>query len=182
MCTPVGHSLAALSLFYLSGTRPPREDLWRLGGLVLLANLPDFDFIPGILAGDPGRYHHGISHSLGFALVTAVAVYLLLAAGGRARWQVAAMAFLAYGSHLLLDWLTWDPPGRNGQGIPLLWPFSETYYLAPQTLFLRVERHDLLSAETLGNNLAGLALELAVLLPLAWLAAYRWRRTGSPAG
>ena len=39
---------------------------------VLFANAPDLDFVPGILLGDPGAYHHGISHSLGFALMVAV--------------------------------------------------------------------------------------------------------------
>ena len=88
------------------------------------------------------------------------------------RITTAFIAFALVGSHLLLDWLTWDPPGYNEQGIPLFWPWSDVYYLAPQTLFLRVERQDLLSAETLSNNFAGLAVEMAVLIPLVLMA--RW--------
>ncbi len=69
MCTPVGHSLAALGIFYLAGRRPSRDEIRRLGWFIVLANLPDFDFIPGILIGDPGRFHHTYSHSIGFVLL-----------------------------------------------------------------------------------------------------------------
>ena len=173
MCTPIGHSLAGLTLYYATGSKPAVQDTRRLGWFILLANLPDFDFIPGILTGDPGRYHHGISHSIGMVLI----VFMLAWWWGKprlanSRLAIAFTVFAVVGSHLLLDWLTWDPPGLNGQGIPLLWPWSDTYYLAPHTIFPRVERHNLLSAETLTNNLTGLAIELAVFTPLALLA--RW--------
>lgn len=177
MCTPIGHSLAALGLFYATGSKPVKEDTRRLGWFILLANLPDFDFIPGILIGDPGRFHHGISHSIGLALI----IFMLAWWWNRpklanSRLATAFIAFALVGSHLLLDWLTWDPPGYNEQGIPFLWPWSDMYYLAPQTLFLRVERQNLLSAETLTNNLTGLVIEVAVLVPLVLLVRWWMRR------
>ena len=177
MCTPIGHSLAGLTLFYATGSKPAREDSRRLGWFILLANLPDFDFIPGILLGDPGRYHHGISHSIGMALIVFLVAWWWASAKLRPnRIAIAFTAFVVFSSHLLLDWLTWDPPGANGQGIPLLWPWSDEYYLSPITLFPRVERHNLLSHETLANNLTGLAIELAVFVPLVLLARFRKTR------
>jgi len=171
MCTPVGHSLAGMAIFYATGNKPAKEDIRRLGWFILLANLPDFDFIPGILLGEPGRYHHGISHSIGMGLIVFLLAWWWASARfARNRITIAFTAFALVGSHLLLDWLTWDPPGTNGQGVPLLWPWSDEYYLAPVTIFPRVERHDLLSAETLANNLTGLVIELAVFVPLVLLA------------
>ena len=32
-------------------------------------NAPDLDFIPGLILGRPNLYHHGISHSLGAAVI-----------------------------------------------------------------------------------------------------------------
>lgn len=34
---------------------------------LVVADAPDLDFIPDLLVGDTGRYHHGITRSMGFA-------------------------------------------------------------------------------------------------------------------
>ena len=173
MCTPVGHSLAGLALFYATGNKSAKEDTRRLGWFILLANLPDFDFIPGILIGDPGRFHHGVTHSIGFVLLIAFMAWLWgKPALANNRFMIFNLSDLLVGSHLLIDWLTWDPPGNDAQCIPLFWPWSDASFLSPITIFNRVERQDLLSYETLSNNLSGLVIETAVLLPFVLLA--RW--------
>ena len=76
MPLPVGHSLAGY-LIYLGAERDTSLYRWKLILLyVFAANLPDLDILPGFLMGLPNRYHHGISHSLGFAILAGMVVIL----------------------------------------------------------------------------------------------------------
>jgi len=86
MATPVGHMLMGASTLALSGPRRARARLVALGALVGAA--PDLDFLPGLVLGDPARFHHGPTHSLGFALLAALATWLL-ASRQRGRWAHA---------------------------------------------------------------------------------------------
>jgi len=110
-----------------------RGPVWVLAA-VTLANAPDLDFLPGLLAGDPVRWHRGATHTLLAALVVAVAAW------GLARWRQsrsprrwAVLAGTAWASHLLVDWLTVDvvPP----YGVPVLWPLVVAHSHAPIALF-----------------------------------------------
>jgi membrane-bound metal-dependent hydrolase YbcI (DUF457 family) len=101
-----------------------------LAGAVVLANVPDLDFLPGLAIGDPDAFHRGVTHTLGAAALVAATAWLLARwwrANRPAAW--AAFAALAYGSHLLVDWMTVDavPPA----GIRLLWPISGRWMHAP---------------------------------------------------
>jgi membrane-bound metal-dependent hydrolase YbcI (DUF457 family) len=103
---------------------------WLLAGTVLFANAPDLDFLPGLAVGDPDAFHRGVTHTLGAAVAVAAAVWLLARWRGAARpWWWAAFVALAYGSHLLVDWMTVDavPPA----GIQLLWPLTDRWLHAP---------------------------------------------------
>jgi membrane-bound metal-dependent hydrolase YbcI (DUF457 family) len=114
--------------------RPPgphRLDL--LAGAVVLANAPDLDFVPGLLLGRPDAFHRGVTHTLGAAVLVTLATWAI------ARWRRAerpgwwaAFAAAAYGSHLLVDWVTVDavPP----VGIQMLWPLSASWLHAPFNL------------------------------------------------
>jgi hypothetical protein len=85
---------------------------------------PDLDFVPGILIGNMRAFHHGISHSLGFAgLLTAAAFLLLRRFEPAAASRGAVMAFLSCISHVLLDLISVNDGSR---GVPLLWPVSST--------------------------------------------------------
>lgn len=142
MPLPVAHSLAGGSLF-VGLDADGRHLSWKRALLaIILANAPDLDFLPGMLIGDPNRFHHGPSHSLGMAVFVAV-----LAAGVAAlgyRWPLrrggsaprgagsavagtAMIVGLLWTSHILLDAVTADllPP----YGVPLLWPLSSEYFL-----------------------------------------------------
>jgi inner membrane protein len=188
MATPVGHGLAGLSLFLLAiqsfrGRR--RATLLLL--VVVFALLPDFDFIPGILIGQPAAYHHGISHSLGAGIVAA-----LLGAWIARRWWPAQtglvflLLFAAYSSHLLFDFFGTD--SRPPYGIPLFWPLSSAPYLSPIPLFTGV-RH-VRSTEGLllewiegvisWHNVLSVGREVLLLLPLVLAFWYLGRmRTGT---
>ena len=103
-----------------------------LAGAVLLANGPDFDFVPGVLIGHPGVFHRGFSHTLAAAVVVGVAVWLArrLRADGAAL-RVALWAAATYGSHLLIDYFSCDAtPPYGGR---FLWPLSDAYYLSAVT-------------------------------------------------
>jgi membrane-bound metal-dependent hydrolase YbcI (DUF457 family) len=110
---------------------PHRLDL--LAGAVVLANAPDLDFVPGLVLGQPDAFHRGVTHTLGAAMVMTAVTWLL------ARWRRAerpgwwdCLAAVAYGSHLLVDWMTVDavPP----VGIQMLWPLSDAWLHAPVNL------------------------------------------------
>lgn len=154
MPLPVGHALAGIAWQRI---RPGFffNNSW-LDALffMFLANLPDADFLPGLILGRPNLYHHGVFHSLGAALaVAAIGAGLFQLQrprdgarwGGRvgARrhgrfWGMAAMIFLIFYSHLLLDFFTRDLVAPYG--LPLWWPFSSRYVIAPQPFFINITR------------------------------------------
>lgn len=126
----------------------------------LRANL---DALPGIVLGEIGRFHHGITHSLPVAALAGAAV--LLASGLLSRrWPayLAAVLFLVYASHLLLDFFTLDTGAPYG--IPLFWPFSHETYQSHWPVLPNVQHTSgpLLST----HNLLLVLREVAVLLPV----------------
>jgi inner membrane protein len=138
-----------------------------------LALAPDLDFLPGLLVGRPALYHHGVSHSLGFALAAALAAALLLRFEGWSRREVFLLAFLSYLSHLLLDLV--GPDGRPPYGIPVFWPLSPTFLHSPVTLLLGVRHAPTTDASVLEwaagifqwVNLLAIAVELVLVGLLA---------------
>ena len=74
------------------------------------ANLPDVDFLPGLLIGNPRALHRGPSHSLMAALIAAGAGASLVTWSFMPWLTRAALIFLAYGSYVGLDYFT---PGRG---------------------------------------------------------------------
>ena len=145
MATPIGHFLigAAIGAVFSIGDKTRRSI--ALGAVAAMA--ADLDFIPGLLLGEPSRFHHAQSHSCAFALLAAL-LTMLVARNARLRWSL--LIGLAYASHLALDLLTFDdsPP----QGIPLLWPWSESVFQSPVMLLPNVlhKRSMLLSAHNFG--------------------------------
>ncbi|HDQ41861.1 MAG TPA: metal-dependent hydrolase [Desulfonatronum sp.] len=162
-----------------------------LAACLFLANLPDLDFLPGLLMGAPNRYHQGFSHSLFFMFCFATLAFFLL---NRYRARQAAefparrllFCLLVAGlSHPILDFFSLDTSAP--QGVPLFWPFSPEHYSSPWPLFLNVQRADLpgmaffaslLSMHNLRGALRELLFGLALLL-LVYAARRRGRRAWS---
>lgn len=140
MPLPIGHALAGVAFFR---TRPGLffKNKW-LDALcfVFLANLPDADFLPGIILGFPNFYHHGIFHSLGAALAVAAAMGWISFQKKRHFWQLSAITFLIFYSHLLLDFFSKDFAAPYG--LPLFWPFLNKYYISAHPIFLNITRSD----------------------------------------
>lgn len=176
MATPIGHALAGLavaSLARLANSRPVEapicptsigvqvRHILQVRGVsvmlaVVMAMAPDLDLIPGMVQGQPVRYHGGISHSLGCGILLS-----LLAAG---LWRMARLpnnlptrmvftiSMLAFASHLLLDMM--GPDGREPFGIPLLWPLSDARYLTPRPILFGVH-HASTTTAGFGEFLSG---------------------------
>ena len=150
MSSPIGHSLAGyvIHTIHLRTLRP--ENYRNLLIFIFIANLADLDFLPGILIGKPNLYHHGISHSLGTAVIFSLCSTLLFQLN---RYGSALKAFCPYlslyASHLILDVLSLD--GRLPHGIPIFWPITSEYYTFP---VLPPIKHSRLDHATIGQFLS----------------------------
>ena len=125
MPSPVGHILGGAAV-YLAASRGEYRSRAVLGVTLLSSILPDFDFLPGILIGDPSAFHHGISHSLTVAVFVGSLVFFF---GRRLHTkiavQTATLAALAYFFHIVLDAVSVNEGTR---GVPILWPWSDRQF------------------------------------------------------
>ena len=183
MATPIGHCLLSYSVYSVAGktTEESNAILWAC---LFLSVAPDFDFIPGILQGQPNLYHQGISHSLGAALGTSAIAALIIRTD---FWRCWGLCFVAYASHLALDACV--PDGRPPFGQPLFWPIINCHYSAPESLhiLLGVRHHASTNAPLADwfggilhlQNLAAVALELLVTFPIVFCARIVGRRVAN---
>ena len=191
MPSPFGHSIAGLAVAWAADLVPgdrawraaPASASWyrRAGnGLsvacALLAMTPDIDLAL--------TRHRTYTHSVGAVIVVGV-VGFAVAAGSSRAWlagapkarrrparaaRIGAMCAAAYASHLLLDWLGVDlyPP----PGLQLFWPFDSGWYISGLDLFRQTRRGHLFTWPVLSQNIAAIAQEMAILVPIAvglWL-------------
>lgn len=138
----------------------PRRDRHAAALVAAIAVAPDLDLLVGT--------HRGASHSVGAALIAGAAAWIVLRSP---RW--AAAAALAWGSHVLLDWLSNDT--RPPIGIMALWPVSREYYKSAIEIFPPVSRR-YWEARFWVYNLRAVAAELILLGPVAAVVAWRARR------
>jgi inner membrane protein len=144
MASTVGHSLAGLAV-YLAVTprdRLKRAALWqdrrRIAMFMVLANLPDLDFLIGLLVwGDAERIHGGVTH--GLPVAAAIAAVLAFAfPAGMSRVRSFLVYFAVIGSHALIDLFTsfhgvgW----AQTYGVTILAPLSDVKVILPLSLFL----------------------------------------------
>jgi len=181
MSSPIGHSLAGLVIAAWREKSFKPKNLKVLALYIFVANAPDLDFIPGVLIGKPNLYHHGISHSIGagllFALVTA---FLVNIKSGKRIWRDFFFMFSLYGSHLILDLISID--GRPPFGIPILWPFTDRYFMIP---LLPPVKHSHLDHATIAqvladifstHNLYVIGLEIILTVPFALIILWWFRK------
>jgi membrane-bound metal-dependent hydrolase YbcI (DUF457 family) len=155
VASPVAHTFAGFWTFLLLTSRLKvrlviacRQYLPQLILLILLANLADVDFLFGT--------HRGFTHSLAVAVFVALAVGCVWRIAGT-FWRSAALCFLAYSSHLLIDLCTGTKLGWNasGAGIDLFWPWKKEFS-SPLILIVGVKHKDfaaLFSIENLQSSL-----------------------------
>jgi inner membrane protein len=174
MPSPLGHSLMGY-IIHRATASPAEEQQWqRIALYVFAANAPDLDLILGLLTGDPNRYHHGISHSIGFALLFAVVFSLFLALRTQeTTGRNFAIFFGLYSSHIALDYFSIDTSAPYGE--PLFWPSSNEYYIAPFAFLPDIWRDSssLTFVPSLFNlhNLWAVSVEFLTLFPFILLIA-----------
>jgi membrane-bound metal-dependent hydrolase YbcI (DUF457 family) len=189
MPMPIAHGAAAVAIYLAFRPRiasapgvhhgVPDGKSWWLAptACLFLAVMPDLDFIPGLLRGQPNLYHQGLSHSLFVLAGCSLLVFVGLKALGRgiaahfSRSRLLFCLLAASLSHPVLDLFSLDT--STPVGVPLFWPVSSEHFSAGWPIFLNVQRADLpgaaffLSLFSLHNLLAGLreaVFGLAVIL------------------
>jgi len=180
--SPVGHSLAGLCGFILARQRlGPIRESWLSLGSIFIANMPDLDFLPGLILGDPRFFHHKGLHS--FMAAAAIGLLTIVLSGrwnlSRIRWSIWAAGL--YVSHVLLDTLAHDPIPPFG--VQLFWPFSESYFTSSITPFARFDYFypdlGIMGALLSTHNIIAVLQEItlmALLVGLVWyFRSRRWR-------
>ena len=134
MPSPIAHSVTgyAISKFFpLWGKVIPGsgKSIIPVFFIIFVANAADLDFIPQLLTGQ--NYHHGLTHSLTFALCFSgimglISYFFCKPLYMRLFW----LTFAVYNSHLFLDCLT-----IGSRGIKILWPFKESLFSLPISIF-----------------------------------------------
>ena len=133
MPLPLLHAVAGYAVYH--GVKKEKPDWALAASCVVLANAADLDFIPGILVGKPDLFHHSLTHSF-----TAAAVISLGFAAAVKLWQKRAflknftISFLAYSTHILLDFSDHSP-------MPLFWPLTPGKFMSRLKAFQPAQIH-----------------------------------------
>lgn len=179
MPSPLGHVLGGTAV-YLAATNTQNRSRLTLAVTLLCSVLPDTDFVPGIIIGEPAVFHHGVSHSLLFAMFVGGLVFLILRRFNNTKIAVlnGILASLAYAFHLLLDLVS----VTEGRGIPILWPLTSDR-LGINLQLLGHFHHGRLAqgiwSVVRWDNLPALIREITVLGATPLLLLWRERRARS---
>jgi len=161
MATTMGHSLLGYVLYLIFYKDYKLFKNWKIIALyVFAANAPDLDFIPGIFIGDANKFHHGISHTLGFSILFALGMYVISKFKRKKDFMIF---FLLYFGHVLIDFLAADtsPPF----GVMLFWPFTKRYFICPYSIFLDIHKATLSGLFDL-HNLMAIVWEMIIFSPI----------------
>ncbi len=189
--TPIGHCLAGYAVYSFSSVEPTKHNQLKLVFLcVFMASAPDLDFIPGILIGRPNLYHHGITHSLGFALMASLVIAGIISIRMKPFSQIFSLCFISYLSHIVIDLFETSGHLTHGGGMPLFWPISTEKFASPIALYLALHYEMMPSAsitkwvKSIFNlyNLRALIHEVVLILPFISLGQLhrRWYRREQP--
>ena len=129
--SPVTHLLA--SWLVASVPKLERRDVALITFAGVAPDLDGLGAIPELLTRHSShpldwfsRYHHVLAHNLTFAVLAAIAVFVL----SKRRWLTAGLAFLTVHLHLAMDLLGSRGPDGYNWPIPYLEPFSSKLQLA----------------------------------------------------
>lgn len=170
MPSPVAHSLIGFIVYY-SLTNKGKINWKIIGTYVLVANLPDFDFIPGFILNSPNNFHRSFSHSIGMSII--FGLFLALISHFKAHPKNFIHNFLLYGglylSHIFLDLFSVDTSVPFG--VQIFWPITHFFYISPFSLFLDIQRDISSNTEfiyTLFNlhNFKTILIEVSIFLPV----------------
>ncbi|MCD6472392.1 metal-dependent hydrolase [Candidatus Aerophobetes bacterium] len=161
MPTSVGHSLLGYIWYLVFKKNRRLIKNWKtILFYLFIANAPDLDLIPGIFIGHANRFHHGITHTLGFSIF--VALILCLVPKFRKKKNFIIF-FLLYFTHVIADFLCADT--TSPFGVMLFWPFTKKYFISFYTIFLDIHKTTLRSLFDL-HNFKAIIIEVLIFLPI----------------
>ena len=181
MPLPIAHSMMGYAISEVAeaaNVRLTNKKWLNVSIFVTLANLPDSDFLPGFLLGEPNRYHQWFTHSLGFAVLAGLAGAWFYWRRNQLKQNAERVGLygmfigLAVLSHVMLDLLTWDttPP----KGMMLFWPFERNHYDVRWDFFLSSRRDNVsttfFSSLLSWYNFKIVLREFFIMTPLVGLA------------
>lgn len=138
MPTMIGHSLAGVLLNETKLFLPAQTAFKSMLIAIILANLADLDFVSGFFVGNPNRFHHGITHSLGATVLVGVLFALYFYIKENRFLAPFAFSSLLYFSHVLFDFFSMDT--SLPRGVPIFWPFTGEHYMSPVSVFSDVHK------------------------------------------
>lgn len=169
--SPIAHSLLGLIIFHLFKRSYVKWNIFIICIILFASNLPDLDFIPGILAGEPNRYHHGISHSFGFVLILSGIIFFIAISWDKTKSKIITGWFILLSSlHIILDFFAHDTIEPFGE--LLFWPVWNSYIISPIPIFFDIRRskeiHQFISSLFSLHNLKALTIEIIFFL-IIWI-------------
>ena len=182
MCTPVGHTLLGGVLFFSNRKASKRTSGLILGMVIILANLPDIDFLFGAIKGNPNMYHHYWTHSIGFAIMAGVLLgFLWRGFKKRDYLTFGILGFFLVLTHVILDYFTKDT--GYPYGVPLLWPIHEGHLISPVSIFQDVNKASssraFIGSLFCWHNLWTIIREIVILGPLSLISWQLFRKRKS---
>lgn len=120
MPLPLGHFAVGITTYEMFEGNEPENSIWRVATFTaVLSNLPDIDVIVGlIIAGNGYVYHRGPTHSIIFALISALIASNLYKLCSKIPKLSFKVCFLIILSHLFADLLFTNSP------VSILWPLE----------------------------------------------------------
>ncbi|MCA9734707.1 MAG: metal-dependent hydrolase [Deferribacteres bacterium] len=185
MPLPVAHGMAGISIYFWGHEiRFFKSRFITVLFFAFVACLPDADFLPGWLQGNPNLYHPIWSHSLGAALVVAGLFAWLFARRNGHFKQYFVIFFSLYYSHIILDFFNNDT--REPFGIMAFWPFNSTYFLSPWPLFDSVQKssdsNTFIASVLSGPNFIAATKEFFIMLPFVLYPIFLKRKNANGSG
>ncbi len=191
MPLPVAYALLGAAVCVAADRDGASAARGRIVAAVVLVNGADLDFLPGLLVGDPHRFHRMQMHSLGWAILMALIAGVLVHRSWSRPWPLrpgwptgaagsALIVGILWATHALLDSLNADY--SDPVGVMLFWPVSRAW-IPSLPLFYNVEKVagaasllDFGRSLLTWHNFQAMALELAVIGPVLVWAIWSRRR------
>ena len=139
MPTPIAHSLCGYIIYSSVKIKDDKINWKTLFSFIVLANLADLDYLPGIYINKPNIFHHGLSHSIVAAIIVGLSISVIYKFNSEKKFFKNFILFSSlYLSHVVLDFFTVDTSIPLGE--QLFWPFTNEYYISSISLFRDISK------------------------------------------
>ncbi|MDJ0601916.1 MAG: metal-dependent hydrolase [Crocosphaera sp.] len=134
MASPIGHGLAGCLGFFLVGKNTQFLKYYSskrlIATAIIIANLPDIDFILGYLFyQDFNAIHRQFTHSFLVGFIVCIVIFYCLRCYKKISYSFLIWLWGLYFSHVLLDMLAYDR--YLPAGVQCFLPFTSNYFAFP---------------------------------------------------